>query len=421
MSGLTWLTRRAAHPAGAAQPAGLVIAALVLVAVIALAVLPGYTGQYGLLVAFEIVQLAALAQAWSLMAGYGGIVSLAVAAFVGVGSYATAEVSSKAGLGLYPSVLAGGVVAVLFAAAVAVPMLRFRGLYFTIGSLVLAEALGIFMSNFGGFGGNMGITLSGTAPSPETIYLLSFVVAVLATGIVAGLVRSRLGLGLRAIRDDEDVAERVGVLTFRTKLTVFLIASFVMGLVGGIQAQWTGYIEPTGAFALDWTVETVNAAIIGGVGHDRRAAARLGHLGRAVPAPGQLPDRAPDHPGRAADRGDPAGAERLVGRGLPAGPGRAAPVPGPVRCCRPSHPGYPSHPGRHTRRSSRPRSRSRHVHHLIGRRLRSWRGRRTHHPAHRSGRGPSHHPTCLAAGGRRGQGLRRRARGGRCGPGTAAG
>jgi branched-chain amino acid transport system ATP-binding protein len=245
---------------------GLLVAALVVVAVIALAVVPGYTGQYGLLVAFEIVQLAALAQAWSLMAGYGGIVSLAVAAFVGVGSYATAEVSSRAGLGLYPSVLAGGVVAVAFAAVVAVPMLRFRGLYFTIGSLVLAEALGIFMSNFGGFGGNMGITLSGTAPSPQTIYLLSFVVAVLATGIVAGLVRSRLGLGLRAIRDDEDVAERVGVPTFRTKLAVFLIASFVMGLVGGIQAQWTGYIEPAGAFALDWTVETVNAAIIGGVG-----------------------------------------------------------------------------------------------------------------------------------------------------------
>jgi ABC-type branched-subunit amino acid transport system ATPase component/ABC-type branched-subunit amino acid transport system permease subunit len=261
MTWLTWLSWR-----GRLTRRGLLVMVLVLVAVVALAVLPGYTGQYGLLVAFEIVQLAALAQAWSLMAGYGGIVSLAVAAFVGVGSYATAEVSAKAGLGLYPSVLAGGLVAVVFALIVAVPMLRFRGLYFTIGSLVLAEALGIFMSNFGGFGGNMGVTLTGTAPSPQTIYLLSFVVAVLATGIVAGLVRSRLGLGLRAIRDDEDVAERVGVLTFRTKLTVFLIASFVMGLVGGIQAQWTGYIEPTGAFALDWTVETVNAAIIGGVG-----------------------------------------------------------------------------------------------------------------------------------------------------------
>ena len=70
---------------------------LLLAGVIALAVVPGYTGSYGLLVAFEIVQLAALAQAWSLMAGYGGIVSLAVAAFVGVGSYGTAEVAAKAG------------------------------------------------------------------------------------------------------------------------------------------------------------------------------------------------------------------------------------------------------------------------------------------------------------------------------------
>ena len=62
------------------------------------------------------------------------------------------------------------------------------------------------------------------------------------------------------------MAERVGVPTFRTKLTAFLVASFVMGIVGGIQAQWTGYVEPAGSFALDWTVETVNAAIIGGVG-----------------------------------------------------------------------------------------------------------------------------------------------------------
>jgi branched-chain amino acid transport system ATP-binding protein len=244
----------------------ILIAALVVAVVIAAALVPGYTGQYGLLVAFQIVQLAALAQAWSLMTGYGGIVSLAVAAFVGVGSYATAEVASQVGWGLIPSVLAGGVVAAVFALIVSVPMLRFRGLYFTIGSLVLAEALAIFMSNYNGLGGNMGVTLPGTAPSAQTIYLLSLLVAVLAAGIVAWLVRSRLGLGLRAIRDDEDVAERVGVPTFRTKLTAFLIASSVMGLVGGIQAQWTGYIEPSGAFALDWTVETVNAAIIGGVG-----------------------------------------------------------------------------------------------------------------------------------------------------------
>jgi ABC-type branched-subunit amino acid transport system ATPase component/ABC-type branched-subunit amino acid transport system permease subunit len=244
----------------------ILIAGLTLAAIVAAAVVPGYTGQYGLLVAFEIVQLAALAQAWSLLAGYGGIVSLAVAAFVGVGSYGTAEVAFREGWGVVPSVLAGGLVAVVFALVVSVPMLRFRGLYFTIGSLVLAEALGIFMSNFSGFGGNAGITLPGTAPSLQTIYLYSLAVAVAATATVALLVRSRLGLGLKAIRDDQDVAERVGVRTFRTKLTAFVISAFVMGIVGGLQAQWTGYIEPAGSFALDWTVNTVNAAIIGGVG-----------------------------------------------------------------------------------------------------------------------------------------------------------
>jgi ABC-type branched-subunit amino acid transport system ATPase component/ABC-type branched-subunit amino acid transport system permease subunit len=237
------------------------------VAVIAvLAAVPRLTSQYGLLVAFEIAQLAALAQAWSLMAGYGGVVSLAVAAFVGVGSYATAELSMHAGLGLLVSILAGGLVAVLFALVVAVPMLRFRGLYFTIGSLVLAEALSIFMSNYNGLGGNQGVTLTGTAPSAGTIYLLSLALAVAITLTVAWLVRSRLGLGLRAIRDDEDVAERVGVRTFRTKLAAFVIAAFVMGIVGGIQAQRTGYVEPAGSFALSWTIETVNAAIIGGAG-----------------------------------------------------------------------------------------------------------------------------------------------------------
>jgi ABC-type branched-subunit amino acid transport system ATPase component/ABC-type branched-subunit amino acid transport system permease subunit len=225
-----------------------------------------YASAYWILVLFQIAQLAALAQAWSLMAGYGGQVSLAVAAFIGVGSYATTKLSISAGLGLFPSILAGGVVAVVFALLVAVPMFRFRGLYFTIGSLVLAEALGIFMSNWNGLGGNQGLTLTDQAPSANLVYLISLWVAILVTGAVWWLSRSRLGLGLRAIRDDEDVAERVGVGTFRTKLVAFVVASFVMGIVGGIQAQRTGYIEPVGAFSLDWTINTVNAAIIGGVG-----------------------------------------------------------------------------------------------------------------------------------------------------------
>jgi branched-chain amino acid transport system ATP-binding protein len=242
------------------------VLAMTVAVVAVLAALPGLTTQYGLLVAFQVAQLAALAQAWNLMAGYGGMVSLAVAAFVGAGSYGTAKLSAAAGLGVLPSIGAGGVVAVLFALAVSVPMFRFRALYFTVASLVLAQALAIFMSSYNGLGGNQGVFLSGSAPSQREIWFLSAGTAVAATLAVAWLASAKLGLGLRSIRDDEDVAERVGVTTFRTKLASFTVAAFVMGVVGGIQAQRTGYVEPSGAFALDWTIETVNAAIIGGIG-----------------------------------------------------------------------------------------------------------------------------------------------------------
>jgi branched-chain amino acid transport system ATP-binding protein len=233
--------------------------------VIALAV-PWWTSDYGLLVGYQIAQLAALAQAWNLMAGYGGLVSLAVSAFVGVGSYATTKLALAASFGLVPSVLCGGIFAALFALVVAVPMFRFRGPYFTIGSLVLAQALAIFMSNYNGLGGNQGLSFLTDAPTQTDLYLLVALAAVAITVITAIVVRGRTGLGLMAVRDDEDVAERVGVATFKTKLVAFVISATIMGIVGGVQAQYLGHIEPTGAFSLNWTIDAVNAAIIGGVG-----------------------------------------------------------------------------------------------------------------------------------------------------------
>ena len=243
------------------------IAALVLIGgAIVLYNVPQFASDYELLVAYEIAQLAALALAWNVMAGYGGLVSLAVSAFVGIGSYATAKLSISSGFGLVPSILMGGVFAVLFALLVAVPMFRFRGLYFTIGSLVLAQALALFMINYNGLGGNAGLTLLDVAPTAGQLYQLAFGCAVIAIVGTVLVIRGRLGLGLMAVRDDEDVAERVGVATFRTKLVAFMLSAFVMGLIGGIQAQKLGQIEPHGSFTLTWTIDAVNAAIIGGIG-----------------------------------------------------------------------------------------------------------------------------------------------------------
>ena len=261
-------TRRAGRWRG---PAGPIAAALV----------PGYTGQYGLLVAFEIVQLAALAQAWSLLAGFGGIVSLAVAAFIGVGSYGAAEAAAKAGLGLLPSILAGGLAAVVFALLVAVPMLRFRGLYFTIGSLVLARRWASSCPTSAGSAGTRA-SLCRHGPLPAGHLPVSLAVAAAATLAVAWMVRvparpwaegdpgrrGRRRAGWRAGLPDQ--ARRVPV------------ASFVMGIVGGIQAQRTGYVEPAGRSP--WTGRRNRQRGHHRRGrHDHRPAGGLGHIGGPLP------------------------------------------------------------------------------------------------------------------------------------------
>jgi branched-chain amino acid transport system ATP-binding protein len=243
--------------------AGIVLAAVVGVSLL---IYPVFADAYGLQVMYRVLQLVALAQAWNLMAGYGGLVSLAPAAFIGIGSYTTAKLSISAGMGVIPAMAFSGVAAVIFALLVSVPMFRFRGLYFTIASLVLASALQIFMTNWSGLGGGSGLVLTNIAPTPTDLYLYALVLAGLATAVSVLVVRSRLGIGLMAIRDNEDVAQEVGVITFRTKLWAWLLGSLIFGLVGGLQAQKLAVIDPGGAFTLQWTIDIIFTVIIGGLG-----------------------------------------------------------------------------------------------------------------------------------------------------------
>ena len=240
--------------------------ALVVVVGISLLLYPLFASSYGLQVMYRVLQLVALAQAWNLMAGYGGLVSLAPAAFIGIGSYTTAKLSIDAGFGVITAMLASGVTAVIFGLLVSVPMFRFRGLYFTIASLVLAAALQIFMTNWNGLGGGSGLALTNIAPTPTELYFYALALAALATAAAIVVVRSPLGLSLKAIRDNEDVAQEVGVISFRTKLWAWLIGSFIFGLVGGLQARKLSVIDPTGAFSLNWTIDIVFTVIIGGLG-----------------------------------------------------------------------------------------------------------------------------------------------------------
>jgi len=238
---------------------------LALVALLALG--PMVLSDYDQQVAYRVFQYAALGTAWNLLAGYGGLVSLGSAAFIGIGAYTAGKLTNVlVGVPLAPLMALGGIDAAIFAAIVSPALFRLRGLYFTIGTLALSEALRLFMINYNGLGGAIGIFLGGAAPTTAALYWLSLAVAALAIGVVLLVLRTRLAISLRAVRDDEDVARQMGLYSFRTKLFAFTLAAFLMGVVGGMQAGKLSAIEPYGSFGLQWTVAIVTVVLIGGIG-----------------------------------------------------------------------------------------------------------------------------------------------------------
>jgi branched-chain amino acid transport system ATP-binding protein len=210
--------------------------------------------------------LVALAQAWNILAGYGGLVSLAPAVSVGVGAYTAAVIGGHLGWPLPLLIVCGGLVAAVFAVIFSVPMFRFRGLYFAIATLVLSEAVYVFMVNWNGLGGTTGLFLTEYTSQIKTLYPYALALAVISTVVIWVVLRTRLGLSLRALRDDEDTAQETGVSTFRTKLWVWVLSSFLIGMVGALEALRLSVVTPDGALAITWTINIVTTTIVGGIG-----------------------------------------------------------------------------------------------------------------------------------------------------------
>jgi branched-chain amino acid transport system permease protein len=208
-----------------------------------------------------------LAQSWNFLAGYAGLISLGHAAFFGFGAYTTAMVVAHWGVPFWVAAVGGGLMAAAFSAAVALPIFRFRGIYFAVGTLVLAEALRIWMINWDFTGGAQGIHLApDTGTSLIGFYYIMLCIAAGTTVLLIIILRTKLGMGLRAIGNNEDSAQNMGVNTFRAKLYAFLISAFLAGFIGGIHATKMASIEPYSIFSAMWTLSTVNTVIIGGTG-----------------------------------------------------------------------------------------------------------------------------------------------------------
>jgi branched-chain amino acid transport system permease protein len=237
------------------------------IVVLALACLPYWASRYWVLVALLFCLNLALAQMWNLLAGYSGLISLGQQAFVGLGGYTLAVFSMYYGFPIWLSILIGGIISVLFALLISAPIFRMRGVYFAIGSWTVAETLRILFSNWKYVGYGMGLFVkSAYTLSFNTIYYAALFVGVASVALVYFLLRSKLGLGLMAMRDDETSSETMGVDIFRTKLTCFVLAAGVTGIVSGVLYLHNIFIQPFSAFGIDWTVRLVFITIIGGIG-----------------------------------------------------------------------------------------------------------------------------------------------------------
>jgi len=215
--------------------------------------------------------LLALAQMWNLLGGYAGLISVGQQAYIGLGAYGMWLLGDVLGVHPFISVFAAGLLAVLIALPVAPLIFRLRGGYFAIGTWVVAEVVRLIVSNIPATGGGSGKTIISAARLPidtriTGTYLLALFVAVGSVLLVYFMLRSRIGLALTAIRDNDLAAQSSGVNVFRSKLYVYLIAAFGCGVVGAVVAMNLLRIQPNAAFSINWTAYALFIVVIGGFG-----------------------------------------------------------------------------------------------------------------------------------------------------------
>ena len=231
-----------------------------------LALYPTMASGYGIRFMLQLFMWVALAQSWNLISGLTGYVSFGHVAFFGTGAYAAGILVTTHGWHWVPASLAGGVAAVILALIIGYPCLRLKGPYFAISMLGLNEVMRVLVSYFEGLtGGGSGLSFP-TQPVSVQIYYAMALSALAVTGAAYFIITSRFGLKFMTIREDEVAAEAMGIDTARYKLGAFLLSAFVPGVVGGLFARDTGYIEPISVFALIITITMIVMALFGGKG-----------------------------------------------------------------------------------------------------------------------------------------------------------
>jgi len=206
-----------------------------------------------------------LSQSWNLIGGYTGQVNLGIVAFFGVSTMVT-HFLWKAGVPIYLAITAGSLSSVVLAAVIGLPTLRLRGMYFAVGTLALAQAAQTIVGNIF----TRTISMPGSFSKDYSLtprYYLGLTLVVIAMLVVYAVARSKAGLAMVAIRDDEQAAQVTGVKVFKYKVIALLISAVLAGLAGGLYAYVRlSFWQISIVFSPAWTFDALMAVVIGGGG-----------------------------------------------------------------------------------------------------------------------------------------------------------
>jgi branched-chain amino acid transport system permease protein len=240
-----------------------------------LAAAPWWASSGDMRLITEILFYMALATMWNLLAGYAGLISVGQHAYVGLGGYLMFSLVIFAGMNPLYTVPFVGLIGGLIAIPVAWLVFRLKGPYFAIGTWVVAEVFRLLAAQISSLGGGSGMSIPvavmrelGRKPDREMlIYLTAFVVCVGSVLLAYVLLRSRVGLALTAIRDNEVASSSLGVKIGRIKLAVYVAAGAVTAMIGALIFVTKLRISPEAAFSVnDWTVFVIFIVVIGGIG-----------------------------------------------------------------------------------------------------------------------------------------------------------
>ena len=249
---------------------------LIAIALVVLVLAPYWGDRQTLRLLAEMFTFIALASLWNLLAGYAGLVSVGQQAFVGLGGYVLFALAMLLDVNPILAIFVTGPVGALVAVPVALLIFRLRGAYFAIGTWVVAEVFRLLASQVSALGGGSGVSLPASvvlamAPSRQMrefeMYWLALLLTVATLAAIFVLLRSRHGLALTAIRDNELAAQSTGIGVWNIKFAVYVLTAFGTAMVGAFIFLQKLRISPDTAFSVnDWTAFVIFITVIGGIG-----------------------------------------------------------------------------------------------------------------------------------------------------------